>query len=134
MTTPEPMRQPPRERFAGAEHAFDLAEATDALRREGRTAPGGHRQVTLWHGDRSSIVLLDFDAGGTMPGHQADGLVTIQTISGEVEVKTASASRNLAAGELLLLTRGVRHDVSAAEPSTILLTVHLADPDDEPDA
>lgn len=127
MTTSEPMRRPPRERFAGAEHVFDLAAAAEELRREGRAAPGGHRQVTLWHGDRSSIVLFDFDAGGALPGHQADGVVTIQTIAGEVEVTTNSGSQRLAEGQLLLLIRGVRHDVSAAGASTILVTVHLAD-------
>lgn len=127
MSTSEPMRRPPRERFAGNEHVFDLASTAEQLRREGRTAGGGHRQMTLWHGARSSVVLFDFDAGGRLPGHRADGVVTIQTVVGDVDVTTESGSQQLAAGQLLLLTRGVRHDVTARVASTILVSVHLAE-------
>jgi hypothetical protein len=42
-------------------------------------------------------------------------------------VTTPSGPQPLAAGELLLLTPEVRHDVHALQPSRMLLTVHLID-------
>jgi quercetin dioxygenase-like cupin family protein len=83
--------------------------------------------VTLWRGHGTSVVLFDFEAGGQLPGHHADGVVTIHALSGSLEVTTPSGPQPLAAGELLLLTPEVRHDVHALQPSRMLLTVHLID-------
>ena len=118
-------RQDPDDRFAGDEHLFDLAASARDLQREEQEARDGHRQVTLIHDDGITVVLFDFEAGGRLASHSADGLVMIHVIAGMIDVVTATARHSMAAGSLLTLAAGVQHDVTAREPSQMLLTVHL---------
>lgn len=118
-------RRDPEDRFAGDEHLFDLEAVADGLRREQRPARDGHRQMTLVHEDGVTVILFDFEAGGRLPNHKAEGLVTIQVVAGMVDVVTAEGTHAMSAGSLLVLAAGVRHDVTAHDPSQILLTVHL---------
>jgi quercetin dioxygenase-like cupin family protein len=119
------LRCPPVERFAGPEHIFNLSAMAGTLWREDHPAADGHRQMTLYHKDDVTLVLFDFEAGGVLADHEADGYVTIQTISGELEVSTPEATRHLPRGSLLVLVPGVRHDVTARVASQMLLTVCL---------
>lgn len=118
-------RRPPRERFAGEEHLFDLAAESEALRAEADGERNGHRQITLFHDDTTTIVLFDFESGGYLLDHVVDGYVMIQVLSGEVRVAAAADDRSMSAGSLLVLTPGVHHDVRAVTASRMLLTVHL---------
>lgn len=117
-------RRPPRERFAGEEHLFDLVAEGEALGREPIGEHNGHRQITLFHGDTTAIVLFHFESGGYLLDHAADGYVMIQVLSGEVRVATADDDRSMSAGSLLVLMPGVHHDVRAVAASRLLLTVH----------
>jgi len=116
-------RRDPDDRFAGDEHLFDLTASTRDLQRE--EARHGHRQVTLVHDDGITVVLFAFEAGGQLVSHSADGLVMIHVIAGKIDVATATARHSMAAGSLLILAAGVEHDVTAREPSQMVLTVHL---------
>lgn len=118
-------RRPPRERFAGEEHLFDLGAEGDALSREPIGERNGHRQITLFHGDATGIVLFDFEADGFLLDHAAKGHVIIQVLSGELRVTSGDEERAMPAGSLLVLAPGVRHDVRALTASRMLLTVHL---------
>ena len=118
-------RRDPDDRFAGDEHLFDLAASARDLRSEAQEARHGHRQVTLVHDDGITVVLFDFEADGQLVSHSADGLVMIQVIDGTIDVATPTARHSMAAGSLLVLAAGVQHDVTAHEPSQVVLTVHL---------
>ncbi len=123
------LRPAPTERFAGREHVYDLAEIATQLRAEPHPATGGHRQMTIFHQGSVALVLFDFEAGGGLVDHVADGLVTIQAVAGRVRVKTPEGDHDLVGGSLLVLAPGVAHDLHASAPSQVLLTVHM-----EPDA
>ena len=118
-------RRDPDDRFAGDEHLFDLVAAARDLQREEQQARHGHRQITLVHDDGITVVLFDIEAGGRLASHSADGLVMIHVIAGRIDVVSATATHSMAAGSLLTLAAGVQHDVTAREPSQMLLTVHL---------
>jgi quercetin dioxygenase-like cupin family protein len=118
-------RQDPEDRFAGAAHLYDLGASAQGLREEEQAARHGHRQVTLVHDDGITVVLFDFEAGGELPNHAADGLVMVQVIAGRIDVATREETHSMPAGSLLVLAAGIRHDVIAREPSQMLLTVHL---------
>ncbi len=125
MTPADDQRLRPSERFAGSQHVFDLAAVAESLRREADTPRDGHRQITLFHEGGMTAVLFDFEAGGRLVRHEADGLVTIQTIAGMVDVSTPQTTHELPAGSLLVLEPGIVHDVVAGVPSQVLLIVHL---------
>jgi quercetin dioxygenase-like cupin family protein len=119
------LRPPPSERFAGSEHRIDLSSALEALRREPHSDKERHRQITLFHKGPLRIVLFEFEAGGGLPEHRAPGFVVIHTLRGRLHVKTLNESYELATGQVLMLDPEVVHDVAAAEPSDMLLTISL---------
>lgn len=116
-------RRPPRERFAGSEHAFNLREIAAGLRDEHAPVRGGPRQMTIFHRTPVTLVLFDFEAGARLTDHQADAQVTILALTGLLEVSTPAQTQRLPEGSLLVLDPGVRHDVFAPEASQMLLTV-----------
>lgn len=126
MKEPGRERRGPVERFAGSEHLFNLAASAATLRGEDQVPRRGHRQITLIHRDGISVVLFDFESGGRLSNHSADGLVIIQAIAGIFEVVTSTAAHTVPAGSLLMLAAGVVHDVHARRPSQMLLTIHLS--------
>ncbi len=119
-------RTPPRDRFAGSEHLFDLAAEGERLRGESDAPRDGHRQVTLFRGDGLSILLFDFEPGGSLRQHAADGDVTVLVVDGEITMSTPNGEHLMPSGHLLVLRPGVRHDVRARTASRMLLTVHVA--------
>lgn len=123
---PEHLRQPPRERFAGAEHLFDLEAAAEALALESSGERDGHRQITLFREDGLTVILFDFEAGGFLRDHSASGLVTVQALAGELRMTTPEGEHAMRPGALLVLRPGVHHDVRAVTASRMLLTVCLA--------
>lgn len=124
-------RTPPRERFVGGEHLFDLAAESQRLRDEPGGARDGHRQITLFRGGGVSIVLFDFEAGGRLKDHAADGYVTVLVLSGEIRMATAEEQYDMSAGSLLVLRPGITHDVQAETASRVLLTVRLDPSEDD---
>ncbi len=125
MTAPDARRRPrPSDRFAGAEHALDVAGALRALRAESGPGANGHRQITLLHQGPVRLVLFAFAAGGRMPEHRAPGWVTIHVLRGALRVGTPDARHALAEGHILALAPDVPHDVEAAEESDMLLGVY----------
>lgn len=125
-------RRPPRERFAGSEHVFNLRAVAAGLREEHEPVRGGHRQMTIYHRTPVTLVLFDFEAGARLTDHQADAQVTILALTGRLDVSTPAQTHQLPEGSLLVLDPGVRHDVFAREKSQMLLTVTRT-PESPPD-
>ncbi|MFN8518881.1 MAG: AraC family ligand binding domain-containing protein [Chloroflexota bacterium] len=121
----ERSRQAPAERFEGVEHQFDLAGEAARLRAEPRPAKDGHRQIVLFRQDPVSLVLFDFEAGGFLADHVAEGIVTIHVLSGRAEVRTPDAEHAIPAGSVLVLRPGVQHDLIAPVATEVLVTIHL---------
>jgi quercetin dioxygenase-like cupin family protein len=119
------LREPPADRFAGESHMFDLDELLASLRTEDHPSRDGHRQITLFHRPPVAHVLFAFDADGRLAKHSAPGEVTIHVLEGRLRVEVDGADHDLRAGSILVLGKGVPHDVRALEASAMLLTVHL---------
>ena len=124
-TTPDRLRTHPEQRFLAGHRKIDLNEATAGLRAEGRPGGGGHRQTTLYKHGGATVALFLFDAGGAMAEHRTNGTVTIHALDGRLRVAAGGQTHELTAGQLVALAPGVPHDVTAAEASRMLLTVHL---------
>jgi len=121
------LRQPPVERFAGKEHIYDLAAEAARLRGEAHPSKDGHRQIVLFRQDPVSLILFEFEAGGILSDHVAEGIVAIHVLSGQAEIRTPDADHVVPEGSLLVLRPGVRHDLSATVATRVLLTVSLTE-------
>ena len=119
------LREAPAARFAGDRHVFDLREELAKLRAEPHAGARGHRQVTLFHRPPVGHVLFAFEPGAVLKRHQADGLVTIQALEGQIVVETDAGETPLHAGQLLTLSPKVPHAVRAPERAAMLLTVAM---------
>ena len=76
-------------------------------------------------------MLFDFEPGGSLKHHAADGYVTVLALSGEIVMTTADQEHRMPGGQLLVLRPGVRHDVRAEVASRMLLTVRLEPAEDD---
>jgi quercetin dioxygenase-like cupin family protein len=123
---PQP-RIPPRTRFAGSEHIVHLEPAFAALPSES-TVHQGHMQKALYRLGRTTIAIFHFETGGRMTPHLVEGEAIIHVLSGRLRVHTSQALHDLSGGSLLLLDPNVPHDVTALEPTRMLLTVVLDGP------
>ena len=121
------LRVSPLGRIRGATRLIDLPAAMARLRQERGPARNGHRQVTLFHRTPVSHVLFAFDAGGSLPSHSANGLVTIHVLEGRLIIGADGHDHELRAGQVLVLNPDVLHAVHAVEASAMLLTVVMED-------
>jgi quercetin dioxygenase-like cupin family protein len=89
----------------------------DAYRREGHTAR------TLVREEDMRIVLVVMSAGARIKEHRANETVSIQALRGQVRLRLPDRTADLPAGRLLVLERGLPHDVEAVSESAFLLTL-----------
>jgi len=120
------LRPQPESRFAASQHAFDLNAVALKLKEEFQAGEEGHRQITLYKQDSTTVALFIFGHLTRLPPHRAKGIVTIQVLKGHLQIKAEDQAHTLRAGNLLVLGPGVEHDLVAYEESEMLLTVHLS--------
>lgn len=123
------MSSPPQGRMrevleptAGPALRFDLAEQIEQLRAEKPWQAGRNSKTLIKFAD-FRIVLTVMKGGTRIPGHHADGRISIQTVSGHVRVHSSEGVSDLPAGHVLVLDRTIPHDVEALEDSAFLLTL-----------
>jgi quercetin dioxygenase-like cupin family protein len=104
MSRPEPTHQGP---------VFDLAAIDAEMRREDGYQREGHTARTLIREDDMRIVLVVMRAGARIAEHGANDTASIHAISGHVRLRLPDNAVDLPAGRLLVLERGLRHDVEA---------------------
>jgi quercetin dioxygenase-like cupin family protein len=120
----EPDQHAPR--FESESEAIDLNQLGSELLAHARDSKRGHAQKTLCKHDGFTAALFAFNAGGSLPEHQANGSVTIHVLAGTLIVGTPEKQHPLTANHLLRLQPGVRHSVEAQSDSIMLLHVSLA--------
>ena len=76
-------------------------------------------------------MLFDFEAGGQLREHAADGYVTVLVLNGDIRIATAEEQHPMSSGSLLVLRPGVVHDLEATTASSVLLTVRLDPSEDD---
>ncbi|MHB8652945.1 MAG: cupin domain-containing protein [Terriglobia bacterium] len=107
----------------GSKLQFDLANETDQLRREDPWKTTSRNAKTLVKYADLRIVLIAMKSGTRMEGHKADGSISIQGLTGNLQLHLAGQTVEIPAGRLLTLERGLPHDVEAMEDSSFLLTI-----------
>ena len=115
-------RRPHPQAMAAPYLEFDLGRETEQLQREPEWATGQNAK-TLVKYDDFRVVLTALRAHARMPPHRTDGRLSVQTISGHVQLRAEGRTFDLPTGRLLALDRDVAHDVEALEDSVLLLTI-----------
>lgn len=123
MTAEERLREHPRDRLALPVQHIGIREAVAHLRAEPHAPVAGHRQVTLVKRGPFTLMLFLFEPGGLLKEHSAEGEVSIQVLTGRLEVTVDAREYQVGPGELISLAPGQPHSVRGLESSEMLLTV-----------
>jgi quercetin dioxygenase-like cupin family protein len=103
--------------------AFDLAAEIEQLHNEDHWLKDGRISKTLVKHSDFRIVLMFMKAGTLMQEHKTDARISIHALSGRLLIKLDSQTVELPAGHLLVLEKGLSHDVKAMEESAFLLSI-----------
>jgi quercetin dioxygenase-like cupin family protein len=101
---------------------FDLPAELHRLKAESTWSTGQNARTLIKYDDLR-VVLMALQSSARTPEHRTDGRLTIQVLSGHLQVRASERTFNLRAGGILALDRGIRHDVTALEESAVLLTI-----------
>lgn len=102
-------------------HHLDLeAEAHKLLEK----LPGHRRQTrNLAREAGVSVLMMAMETGDNLQDHAANGVVTVQLLSGHAVLTSDTQHVDLRKGHLAVFQPGVRHDVTAKEQSVLLLMI-----------
>jgi quercetin dioxygenase-like cupin family protein len=119
------IRTAPREDrvLSGPAITFTIPEEIHRLRKEPEWLSGKRNSVTVVKTSNLSIVLTAIKTGASLCGHQVDGPITLQVVSGAIQFGVAGEPRKLTAGAVIALDKGVPHEIEALEDSDLLLTI-----------
>lgn len=101
---------------------FDLNAEMKRLREENAWQEGRDSK-TLVKNDDCRIVLTVLQSGAILHEHKAAGRISVQTLSGHIQMHVGDKIFDLPAGHLLALDCILAHDVKALEDSAFLLTI-----------
>ena len=101
----------------------DIAEHVRHLREEPVWASGTRNAITLTKEPGLRVVLTILKRGTKLHEHQASGPLTIQVISGRLDLHAAGQSAVVGPGEMAVLESAVGHELEALEESAFLLTI-----------
>ena len=107
---------------AGQSLEFELAAEIEKLRREPAYETGRNAKTMVKYED-FRIVLTAIRSGARIQEHHSAGRISVQTVAGHIRMHALDREFDLPQGRLLVLDRGVRHDVEAVQDSAFLLTV-----------
>jgi quercetin dioxygenase-like cupin family protein len=102
---------------------FDFAALETELRREGAYAREGRSARTLVREADLRVVLVAMQGGNQIADHRAQQTSSIHVLSGRLTLRLPDRAVELAAGRMLVLERGLSHEVEAAVDSAFLLTL-----------
>lgn len=102
---------------------FDLAGAAEALRAGPPWEEHGHNARTLVKYDDFRVVLIVLRRGAKIDQHQTAERLSMQTISGEVRLRTPHHQIDVPEGSMMTLDRDIPHQVEALTDAAMLLTI-----------
>ncbi len=111
--------------LSGEALLFDLDEQAGSVLAEARLATVRRAGRTLAKDGSLRLTIVGFAAGGSLNDHRAGGPVSIQVLTGEVEIKVGDRSERLHERQTLVLASNVTHSLSATADAVILLSIAM---------
>ena len=105
---------------------FDLPAEVHRLHAE-TTWSTGQNARTLIKYDDFRVVLTALQAHIRVPEHKTEGRISVQVLSGHIQLRAAGRTFSLRPGGLLAIDQGVLHEIEALEESAFLLTIAWPD-------
>ena len=103
-----------------AEPQSKLSEVIDV--RPLGLAPAGASSNTLAKTATLEVRRLIIAGGREIPTHRAPGEITVHCLEGRIAFTAAGATRELGAGQMIVLAAGEPHSLVGLEHSSVLVT------------
>lgn len=104
---------------------FNLKSESETLIASAHEAAAGRAATTLVKEGALRLTLLALIEGAVLTDHKAPGPVSIEVVSGSVDITVGDHSEHLEAQETLVLGANVVHAVTALTDAAILLTIAM---------
>lgn len=101
---------------------IDVSRAAKELATEAR-GQQERKKKTLLDTSDLQVFLLYVKAGGYVPAHQVQGPITVQTLIGNIRMRTEGIEYQLPVGTVLVLGGNIPHDVFGEDESVVLVTM-----------
>jgi len=102
--------------------SFDLTVEIRGLREE-NAWQSGRNSKTLVKNEDFRIVLAVLQSDAFLNEHKATGRISVQALSGHIQMHVQGKVFDMPPGHLLALDRALPHDLKALEDSAFLLTI-----------
>ena len=109
--------------LAGPAVTFKINDEIDMLTREPEWLFGDRNAVTVVKTPNLGVVLTAVKKGAKLCGHEVDGPITIQVLSGAVRFGLGVEAKTLRDGTVIVLDRAIPHVIEALENSALILTI-----------
>jgi len=113
----------PGRKLAGRAVTFSIPEELRLLKQEPEWASGARNSVTVVKTGNLSMVLTALKKEARLCGHEVEGPITLQVISGAIRFAVEDEPHTLEAGAVMALDKEVYHEIQALEDSELLLTI-----------
>ena len=104
---------------------IDLDQYITQLKSEEAWLNSQRNAITLFKTDAMRIVMIGLHAGGSLPEHKAEGIISVQVLKGHIRFIVREDEKKLVEGHMLTLHEKIPHTVVAVEESVFLLTMAL---------
>jgi quercetin dioxygenase-like cupin family protein len=103
--------------------SMDIPEFIKQLKSEPAWKTGDRNAMTVYKTDGMRIVLVALHDKAELKRHTAEGIISVQLITGKIEFATDDKTVELAEGQMIALHKGLHHSVKALKESVFLLTL-----------
>ena len=104
---------------------FDFNEQASLVLAEAREAKVRRAGRTLVKEGPLRLTVIGFAAGGLLKDHKAGGPVSIEVLTGAIEIKVGDRTERLVEKQALVLDANVTHSLLAAKEAVILLSIAM---------
>jgi quercetin dioxygenase-like cupin family protein len=119
-----PRSERPPQQLSGILLRYDLTAELGQLQAESEWQRGDRNAITLVKEGDLRMTLTALRRGGRLDAHRTDGYTSIQVMAGRLRV-VSTDTHDLESGELVVIGRGIVHEVLALEDAAFLLTIAM---------
>ena len=102
---------------------IDLNEYLSTIKSESAWKEKDRNAMTVYKTPGMRIVLIALHKDAELKRHNAEGIISVQVLDGEIKFGTDEAEVLIQAGQMIALHKGLYHSVKAIKESVFLLTL-----------
>lgn len=103
--------------------SIDLNDFMNQIKSESPWKDGDRNAMTVYKNKEMRIVLTALHEDAVISKHQADGVLSVQLLEGEINFITDTETVLMKPGHIVTLHRDIPHTVAAIKESVFLLTL-----------